>query len=675
MKRLLSFVVAFAMLLAAVPITTNADIATANAEAPSIPTSGDVWDGTIEQPTKIVQKDGTNYYEITKCSQLAFVAQTGGDWLSRNYILENDLIMNDVILEWDEEGKLTNDASTLRAWTPIGNSHSSFSGKFNGNQHTISGIIVNSRNDYLGLFGRAQNSVIQNVTVVNSDIRGTGESRYIGGIVGSASDTEITECVNSSRVSGCGKTYWGGNGVGGVVGFFDSFDSGEITWCVNYGVVTGKYEVGGIAGSGIGRITNCENYGQIIGYEYSDSTAGKIGGIVGDSYSSVTSVKECKNNGKVVAELNNVGGIVGGGEGSVQSCVNSGTITGEKNVGGICGAGKTSIKSSYNTGTVKGSGNVGGIAGGGNGTYSITDCYNSAEVQMTGNEGNCGAIVGSEGALWGSDTVSGCYYLKTDSINAGLFGCGNVSSEEMEPDGLSACTEEELKTQSTFAGWDFGSTWRMNSKYNGGYPYLAWEHADDAPPLEGIALNCSKLSLTAGDSAYLAASPLPSNAEAVSLSWTSSNYNVATVNSSGRVTAVKAGTATITVKGGGFSAICTVTVTARPVDEYKIGELTVRDSNGEAFSSIPEGDFIVTIPITKQAAVGNTMVVLASYSESGQFKGLLYVTVEDVPVGATVKISLPVDNAEGDIAQLKAFPIASFTNLVPTGAMSCFPAQ
>lgn len=49
--------------------------------------------------------------------------------------------------------------------------------------------------------------------------------------------------------------------------------------------------------------------------------------------------------------------------------------------------------------------------------------------------------------------------------------------------------------------------------------------------------------------------------------------------------------------------------------------------------------------------------------------------MEDVPVGATVKVTLPVDNTGGGIARLKAFPIASFANPTPLGAGATFGAE
>ena len=76
----------------------------------------------------------------------------------------------------------------------------------------------------------------------------------------------------------------------------------------------------------------------------------------------------------------------------------------------------------------------------------------------------------------------------------------------------------------------------------------------------GISLNKTKLSLVKGSSATLTATITPSNATDKSVTWTSSNTSIATV-SKGKVTAVKAGTATITAKtSNGKTATCTVTV-------------------------------------------------------------------------------------------------------------------
>ncbi|WP_314687822.1 Ig-like domain-containing protein, partial [uncultured Bifidobacterium sp.] len=79
--------------------------------------------------------------------------------------------------------------------------------------------------------------------------------------------------------------------------------------------------------------------------------------------------------------------------------------------------------------------------------------------------------------------------------------------------------------------------------------------------ISGSAVSSGALSLTTGDSTSLSATVSPSNATNATVSWTSSDTSVATVDTEGKVTAVKAGTATLTATAGGKSATVTVTVT------------------------------------------------------------------------------------------------------------------
>lgn len=84
-------------------------------------------------------------------------------------------------------------------------------------------------------------------------------------------------------------------------------------------------------------------------------------------------------------------------------------------------------------------------------------------------------------------------------------------------------------------------------------------------PVTGVVLNRDTLSLTAGGGttkAVLSASVVPIDADNQNVSWSSSDNSVATVDETGTVTAVAAGSATITVttQEGGFTASCTVTV-------------------------------------------------------------------------------------------------------------------
>ena len=89
-------------------------------------------------------------------------------------------------------------------------------------------------------------------------------------------------------------------------------------------------------------------------------------------------------------------------------------------------------------------------------------------------------------------------------------------------------------------------------------------------PVTGVTLNKTSTTITVGRSETLTATVLPANAANKSVSWSSSNPSVATVDSNGTVTAVADGTATITVTtaDGGKTATCTVTAVTEQTYSY-----------------------------------------------------------------------------------------------------------
>jgi uncharacterized protein YjdB len=84
-------------------------------------------------------------------------------------------------------------------------------------------------------------------------------------------------------------------------------------------------------------------------------------------------------------------------------------------------------------------------------------------------------------------------------------------------------------------------------------------------PVTGVSVSPTSASIYKGNTRTLTATVTPSNALNKIVSWSSSNTSVATVNSSGVVSAVGNGSATITVKtdDGNYTATCTVTVTTK----------------------------------------------------------------------------------------------------------------
>lgn len=97
-------------------------------------------------------------------------------------------------------------------------------------------------------------------------------------------------------------------------------------------------------------------------------------------------------------------------------------------------------------------------------------------------------------------------------------------------------------------------------------------------PATGITLNKSELTLTAGDSDTLTATVTPEGSTDTVV-WSSSKTDVATVDATGKVTAVAPGEAIITAKAGAKTATCTVKVQAAPCTHNSLTPVPAKDSN------------------------------------------------------------------------------------------------
>ena len=91
----------------------------------------------------------------------------------------------------------------------------------------------------------------------------------------------------------------------------------------------------------------------------------------------------------------------------------------------------------------------------------------------------------------------------------------------------------------------------------------------------GVSLSETSVSMFVGKTYSLTATVVPSDATDRSVTWTSSNSSIATVNSTGQITALSKGMATITVttKDGGYTSRCTVTV------KDNMGSVTISPSS------------------------------------------------------------------------------------------------
>ena len=360
----------------------------------------DGWDGTPSQPHGTGTEDDP--YQIGTAQELAWLAYAVNNQMeSAGYcaVLTADIDLG--YCRWPVIGILSSNGQ--RAYTGI----------FDGQGHTVSGLYITSLGgrQKLGLFGVAQDAVIENLTVRGS-IELTGVKSYdmtagyiIGGLLGSGEVKDgkgvtIRNCVSQVdiSVSFVNDQKAQRASVSGLVGRLSGSGSHEITDCRNEGRVytsfePGAYYLGGFGGDGgqggiVGfidasaRLERCVNTGTV----YAGRAAG-VGGIVGNAGANGVTItlNQCANQGAV---SNDIGGALlrKGGTGGIIGLAPTGSIT---------------VSSCYNTGVVAGSAIVGGILGGekgehsssqyGNKNLTLENCYNAGALQV----GTATTLVGS----------------------------------------------------------------------------------------------------------------------------------------------------------------------------------------------------------------------------------------------------------------------------------------
>lgn len=204
----------------------------------------------------------------------------------------------------------------------------------------IGGIVGDARPDSGFTLSGCENLADGAVTVC-SDC--SVQSARVGGIIGrmSASDSEITGCINWAPVEIEAAPLSGGNTFGGVVGVVLG-DNVEVSLCKNYGSVRSAANkvdaVAGVIGSfeKNGVISTCENYGDVLstGVPSTDLT---IGGVVAKKIKDMTvEFTACANDANVSVSCGahskniHMGGIIGscpGGNSTFTGCGNTGNLT------------------------------------------------------------------------------------------------------------------------------------------------------------------------------------------------------------------------------------------------------------------------------------------------------------------------------------------------------------
>ena len=289
------------------------------------------------------------------------IEEAGGEKFQFNidsyYVLQNDINLN-----CNEENQ----------WKPLGSTNE-FKGILDGKNYNVSGIYINSNEEYIGVFAY-NNGTIENIVLNNGYIKGLN---YVSGIVARNNTSgKIINRVNKVEINNIT-----GNYSGGIV----SDNRGLIENCENNSYLDFHAIAGGICGanSSSGIIKNCKNTHEILLRDF------RIGGIVGQNNGIV---EKCYNAGAVVASKNEGrygrGGIVGQNMGSIMNCYNIGNISAYSNnwnVGGISGSNESNgnIEFSYNVGNISGTSmNIGGIVGSNIGKTRY--CYTIENIEMTG---------------------------------------------------------------------------------------------------------------------------------------------------------------------------------------------------------------------------------------------------------------------------------------------------
>lgn len=260
------------------------------------PVAGKFYNITLDKD-KGYTDDGHGNYTVTSAEGLKNIAElVNEEWkLDINITLTNNIDLTGI------------------DWTPIGkDDNKAYTGTFDGNGKTITGLTVTRSNRYTGLFGFIKGTV-KNVVLTEVNIT---SGTFVGGVAGWSFGGNIENCSVSGSVSGSS-----GSDVGGVVGYQQ-----------------------------VGSITGCSSSATVKGTE-------RAGGVVGVTNGGTTPLTACYATGNVTVENDGTsnawaGGIVGmNGTGTLIACYAAGNVSGKGSgtihVGGAVGVNYATVTACY----------------------------------------------------------------------------------------------------------------------------------------------------------------------------------------------------------------------------------------------------------------------------------------------------------------------------------------
>ena len=467
------------------------------------------------------------------------------------------------------------------------------------------------------------------------EITSSGNVQVFAGGISAQNNKLIRNCYNEADF------YIADSGLiellfGGICGP----NSGSIGNCFNTGAIRTDFPgyFGGISSRNNGDVYQCYNSGELAA---SEGTAAYMAGIVRLNESSIS---DCYNSGVVAVPSGSAGGITFDNRKTINRCYNSGMITGHTDEA-VVNEGAITVKT--------------------NTLSDISNCFYLDSTVLHENPNDLDAVSCSHEEMSEQLTFAGYdfngkwimdageyrmpiirdLYVPLQSIiledavmvtgesakilqpvpsNASLTDCIWSSSDESvavaEPDGTIRALSE-------------GSTQISAVSYAGGF--IAGCTVIVYQGIEKILI-MPEVILDAGESYVLAPEIIPSDSYDQELNWNSSDGSVVSVDTSGQVTAVKSGSALITVSaadGSSVRAYCKVTVRS---------EVTSISIRGEAPTGIFIGETLsLAIDILPVSASNKNVVwstsseYVATVSDEGfviarhQGTALIRVTAED----------------------------------------------
>ena len=269
------------------------------------------------------------------------------------------------------------------------------------------------------------------------------------------------------------------------------------------------------------------------------------------------------------------------------------------------------------------------------------NCTSLRTVDMTGVD-----MAGISDAAWGEGMLANCTSLET------FYAPVNVAAEI----GLPVTLYDEAGTAWTSLPQGLTESVRLSKTVKVSY----------------VKINSTAKSIALGKTFQLRAWPQPVNAENKAVTWESSNPSVAAVDSTGLVTAVKAGTAdvTVTTADGGFTAVCKITVTV-PVTGVKInvtsGEKTIEAGKTFQMAAWPQPTNATNKTVTWTSSNSAVAKVSSKGLVTAVKAGSAVITVKTADGGKTAACKITVQAASPATVPVTSVKINSTAKTLEVG--------